>query len=162
MAARTRVGAIPHLPGFRRARAKLRRNNGWRQGPGRNGMAAVAVKVFPQTQAPDGNEAAETIDRGHLRRMTFGDHSLERELLQLFDRQAAILIERMRESDAAAVGSLAHTLKGSAAGVGATGVARAAEAVERAATASERARAIEGLAQAVAAARTAIAAMLAG
>lgn len=121
---------------------------------------AVAMKAF--VEAPASEAGPEVIDRDHLRRMTFGDASLERELLQLFDRQAAILIERMQGGQAAAVAALAHTLKGSAMGIGAVGVARAAEAVERAATASERDRAIDALAQAVTAARTSIAAMMAG
>jgi HPt (histidine-containing phosphotransfer) domain-containing protein len=120
-------------------------------------MAAVAVKTFHKELGA----GAEAIDRGHLQRMTFGDPGLERELLQLFDRQAALLIDRMRGGDAAAVGALAHTLKGSAAGIGAAGVAQAAAAVEQAATASEREAAIDGLAQAVDAARKAIAQMLA-
>jgi len=70
------------------------------------------------------------IDRGHLAHMTFGDRSLEQEVLRLFERQAALLIARMRGADASAVASLAHTLKGSATGIGAWDVARAAEAVE--------------------------------
>jgi HPt (histidine-containing phosphotransfer) domain-containing protein len=69
--------------------------------------------------------------------MTFGDRSLEREVLALFDRQASMLIERMKRVGAAAVPSLAHTLKGSARGIGAQRVARAAEKVERAAVAGE-------------------------
>ena len=68
-----------------------------------------------------------------LARMTFGDRSLEREVLGLFDRQATILIERMRGGEPAAVASLAHTLKGSAAGIGADRVARTAGAAEMAA-----------------------------
>ena len=39
----------------------------------------------------------EAIDRQHLSRMTFGDRSLEHEVLQLFDRQAELLIGRMRD-----------------------------------------------------------------
>src|SRR3972149_2936090 len=73
-----------------------------------------------------------TLDRGQLARMTFGDRSLERELLELFDRQAAMLLVRMRAGGAAAVAPLAHTLKGSASSIGAADVARAAEAAERA------------------------------
>ena len=106
------------------------------------------------------------IDQGHLCRMTFGDRDLAQEVLQLFDRQAVLLIERMRKADGLgdgfAVGSLAHTLKGSAAGIGAGSVARAAEAAERAvANAPEgAAAAIDRLAQAVDEARTLIAALL--
>jgi HPt (histidine-containing phosphotransfer) domain-containing protein len=104
----------------------------------------------------------EAIDRGQLARMTFGDRSLERELLELFDRQAAMLVVRMRAGGAAAVAPLAHTLKGSASGIGAGGVARAAEAAEHAAgaDASECSAAVDRLAQAVAEARALIAQLL--
>jgi HPt (histidine-containing phosphotransfer) domain-containing protein len=102
------------------------------------------------------------IDRGHLARMTFGDRSLEREVLELFDRQAAMLIERMRGGEPATVASLAHTLKGSAAGIGASQVARTADAAEIAAgrTAAECSLAIDHLAQAVDEARALIAQLL--
>jgi HPt (histidine-containing phosphotransfer) domain-containing protein len=70
------------------------------------------------------------IDLVHLARMTLGERSLEREVLQLFDRQALILMERLQVAPVDAVPSLAHTLKGSARAIGAAHVARAAEAVE--------------------------------
>jgi len=73
------------------------------------------------------------IDLVHLARMTLGDRSLEREVLELFDRQAGILIVRMQQTARAGIGATAHTLKGSARGIGAWHVARAAEAVELAA-----------------------------
>ena len=122
-------------------------------------MAQLAIKTVDKALA-SALEPAEPIDRAHLARMTFGDRSLEREVLQLFDRQAEILIDRMRSSDAAAVGALAHTLKGSAASVGAVSVAAAAAAVEQAATASARGLAIEKLDLAVDAVRAAIGDML--
>ena len=87
-------------------------------------MAQLAIKDT------DVAAADEAIDRAHLARMTFGEAALERELLELFDRQAAILVARMHASDAATVAALAHTLKGSAVGVGASEVATAAAAVE--------------------------------
>ena len=106
--------------------------------------------------------AGTAIDRGQLARMTFGDRSLERELLELFDRQAAMLLVRMRAGGAAAVAPLAHTLKGSASGIGAAGVARAAEAAERAAgiAPSECSAAVDRLALAVDEARALIAELL--
>jgi HPt (histidine-containing phosphotransfer) domain-containing protein len=70
------------------------------------------------------------IDLVHLARTTLGDRSLEREVLQLFDRQATLLIARMRTAAPSGVATLAHTLKGSARGIGAWRVARAAEALE--------------------------------
>lgn len=109
-------------------------------------------------------DQGEAIDRRHLQRATFGDRSLEHEVLQLFDRQAELLIGRMRDGDGggARIGALAHTLKGSAAGIGAGAVARAAEATEQAATgsAAEVGVAIDRLAEAVEDARALIAVLL--
>ena len=122
-------------------------------------MASLAIL----SSKPAAAEAPDmAIDRLHLARMTFGDRSLEREVLSLFDRQAAMLIERMRGSEAAAIASLAHTLKGSAAGIGADRVARSADAAEIAATrsAGECSLAIDRLAQAVDEARALIAELL--
>jgi hypothetical protein len=62
--------------------------------------------------------------------MTLGERGLEAEVLTLFDRQAAVLLARMRDSAPAAVAAFAHTLKGSARGIGAWRVAEAADAVE--------------------------------
>jgi HPt (histidine-containing phosphotransfer) domain-containing protein len=104
--------------------------------------------------------AEPTIDRSHLKQMTFGDRSLERELLELFDRQATILIARMRKSDPTAVAALAHTLKGSARGIGAGAVARAAEAAELAAGGAECVSAVDRLAAAIDDARVLIAELL--
>jgi len=102
------------------------------------------------------------LDRSHLARMTFGDQSLEREILQLFDRQAELLLRRIRVSEPAAVVTLAHTLKGSAVGIGAGRVACAAESAELVASRapSECDGAVDRLAQAVGEARILIAAVL--
>ena len=107
-------------------------------------------------------EPLAAIDRAHLTRMTFGDRSLEQEVLQLFDRQASLLIARMRNGDGATVGALAHTLKGSAAGIGAGQVALAAADAERAAAAApaELSATIDRLAQAVDEARVLIGELL--
>lgn len=114
-----------------------------------------------QTDDPQGAASGAAIDRAHLARMTFGERSLEREVLQLFDRQAATLLARMRSGEA--VAALAHTLKGSASGIGAWGVVRAAAAVERTATGSpaERGLAFDELAAAVDESHAAIAELLA-
>ncbi|RAI40159.1 Hpt domain-containing protein [Rhodoplanes roseus] len=74
----------------------------------------------------------DPIDRVHLFRMTLGDRRLQAEVLDLFDQQIAILVARMDTAPPAAMATLAHTLKGSARGVGAWGVVRAAEAIEAA------------------------------
>lgn len=113
-------------------------------------MAEAAIRDGQQAAAP-------AIDRAHLARMTFGDEALARELLTVFDKQAALILGRMRGADAATVATLAHTLKGSALGIGAAAVAEAAAAVERAPGSGG----IPALAGCVERARLAIAAMLA-
>ena len=119
-------------------------------------MAQFATKIIDQGPAAPG----AAIDYSQLQRMTFGDRSLEREVLQLFDRQARLLLARMHSGDPAAVGTLAHTLKGSAASIGAAGVVLAAAAVEQAAGGPERVLAIGRLATAIDDACTAIAGLL--
>ena len=99
------------------------------------------------------------IDLVHLARTTLGDRSLEREVLQLFDRQAALLIARMRSATPDGVVIIAHTMKGSARGIGAWRVARAAEAVELAGSA-EVGDALERLAATADEARAVIADLL--
>jgi HPt (histidine-containing phosphotransfer) domain-containing protein len=123
-------------------------------------MAQVAILTRESAAAEPPDTAA--IDRRHLARMTFGDRSLEREVLQLFDRQAVILIERIRAGNPAAIASLAHTLKGSAAGIGAGAVALSADAAEIAAGRSpaECSLAIDQLALAIDEARALIAELL--
>jgi HPt (histidine-containing phosphotransfer) domain-containing protein len=125
-------------------------------------MVQLAASAADQSQAPSAGLAGAPIDRDHLKRMTLGDRSLELEVLQLFDRQAELLVGRMRQAEPAALFALAHALKGSARGIGAWGVADAAEALERTAAApgDERAAALNGLAAAVAAARATIAELL--
>jgi HPt (histidine-containing phosphotransfer) domain-containing protein len=71
------------------------------------------------------------LDFDHLSRMTLGDRNLEREVLQLFSQQTGMLAERLHGASAAVAASCAHTLKGSARGIGAWPLARAAEQVER-------------------------------
>jgi HPt (histidine-containing phosphotransfer) domain-containing protein len=100
------------------------------------------------------------IDLAHLARMTMGEARLEREVLMLFERQADILLARMRDAPAPAVAAFAHTLKGSARGVGAWRVAEAARAVEMETQADDRAAALVRLAAAVEEAKALIAEML--
>jgi len=76
----------------------------------------------------------QPIDRTHLFKMTLGDHSLEGEVLRLFERQVGMLLRRMDPNEPAHLKALVHTLKGSARGIGAWRVAAAAEAVEQAET----------------------------
>src|ERR1700732_5356523 len=59
-------------------------------------------------EAPELAPAQPAIDRAHLARMTLGERDLEREVLTLFDRQAEILVARMRDAGPAAVAAFAH------------------------------------------------------
>jgi HPt (histidine-containing phosphotransfer) domain-containing protein len=116
-------------------------------------MGQPASKFIKQPQAA-------AIDRSQLARMTFGDRSLEREVLQLFNRQAELLLARMRDGEASAVSTLAHTLKSSAASIGAANVAQAAAIVEQSIGAGERNMAVCSLAAAIDLARAEIAELL--
>jgi hypothetical protein len=101
------------------------------------------------------------IDFEHLSRMTLGERSLEREVLQLFDRQASMMMMRMQDGIAATIAAAAHTLMGSARGIGAWSVAKAAEQVEEAAFSDgEIAPALAVLTAALAEARLVIADLL--
>jgi HPt (histidine-containing phosphotransfer) domain-containing protein len=82
--------------------------------------------------AADRERTPTVIDETHLERMTLGDRLLEREVLELFVRQTTIMLGRIVDADPAMAAASAHTLKGSARGIGAWRVARAAELVESA------------------------------
>ena len=123
---------------------------------------ADAKRRAPQTPAVDRAPPIAPdapIDLVHLAQMTLGDTSLEREVLDLFDRQVVMLLGRMGNEQPRVVAALAHTLIGSARGIGAWKVAEAAEAVERLAARDVPALtgAIERLASAVDEARAVIA-----
>jgi HPt (histidine-containing phosphotransfer) domain-containing protein len=72
------------------------------------------------------------IDDEHLERITLGDRRLEREVLQIFVRQSAMMLERISGEQPAVLAMAAHTLIGSTRGIGAWRVADAAERLERA------------------------------
>ncbi|HEY0300173.1 MAG TPA: hypothetical protein VGC36_02500 [Rhizomicrobium sp.] len=124
----TVYSAINHRGGRRRAAEKslIRALGIYRilgRGRAQSGKAAQAARERETSMALSASEpmASESmvpesvaaIDRRHLARMTLGDRSLEQEVLQLFDRQASLLVERMRKidraGDGAAIGALAHT-----------------------------------------------------
>jgi HPt (histidine-containing phosphotransfer) domain-containing protein len=88
------------------------------------------LSAAPSEWGESPSVASRPIDLVHLARMTLGERSLEREVLQLFDRQAALLMERIRAAAPQDIPALVHTLKGSARAIGACGVAHAAEVVE--------------------------------
>jgi hypothetical protein len=85
-----------------------------------------AVPAAAEADEPQG----KAIDRAHLRQMTFSDAALEHEVLGLFDRQAASMLELIPVARPETLPALAHAVKGSARGIGAWHVARAAAALE--------------------------------
>jgi len=91
-------------------------------------MTAASLLILP-----DQEQKPTTIDEVHLGRMTLGDRSLEREVLEIFARQTTLTLKRLAGAEPARAAAAAHTLKGSARGIGAWRVARAAERLEQAA-----------------------------
>jgi len=114
---------------------------------------------MPATAHASHRDPVNAVDRDHLRAMTMGDEALAREVLGLFDKQAELIVSRMRQADPQSLAALAHALKGSARGIGAWQVATAAEGVER--DGADGGVALDRLAQAVALARADIAVLLA-
>ena len=78
------------------------------------------------------NRQSDIIDEQHLARMTLGDPRLEQEVLELFLKQAALVLGRIAAESPASAAEGAHALKGSARGIGAWRLARAAQTFERA------------------------------
>ncbi|MFN0264159.1 Hpt domain-containing protein [Tepidamorphus sp. 3E244] len=100
-------------------------------------MAQAALKYELEMPASGGAAAVETktddreIDLVHLARQTLGDVALEREILSLFVVQSQVYLLRLQAAESQRDWSRAvHTIKGSAKGIGAFPLARAAEAAE--------------------------------
>jgi len=71
------------------------------------------------------------VDLVHLARHTLGNRDLEHEVLRLFERQSVIYLSRLKDARKAPDRfQAAHTIKGSARGIGAWRVANLAEALE--------------------------------
>ena len=101
----------------------------------RQSAKIVAVGATPaEAEARPRGAPAKALDLVYLARQSLGDKKLETELLALFDRQSAQVVERLSQlrpgADPSWPRDLAHTLIGSARAVGAFGVAAAAEAYE--------------------------------
>ena len=81
---------------------------------------------------PGDRSTADAIDRAYLARFTLGNAALEHEVLGLFAAQVPIYLTRLRgASTAKAWKEAAHTIKGSAAAIGAWRLARFAEMAEK-------------------------------
>jgi HPt (histidine-containing phosphotransfer) domain-containing protein len=91
-----------------------------------------------------GGDGQDVLDEDHLGRMTLGDRVLEREVLEIFVRQNAVMLARIIGARARPA---AHALAGSACGIGAWRLARAAERFERACNAGGEDELDEAIAQ---------------
>ena len=128
-------------------------------------MIDLATGRVTRISAPPLVPMDRPIDLEHLARVTMDDRDIEREVLRLFDLQAGSLLERLKQADLPDITTLAHTLKGSALGIGANRVAAAAQGLERAAAgADDRSvrRALRDLREAVEEARLTISDLLRG
>jgi len=96
---------------------------------------------------PSREQTLSVIDEEHLGRMTLGDRSLEREVLEIFARQTTLTLRRLAGAEPARAAAAAHTLKGSARGIGAWRVAQAAERLEQAAHGSNAGAIIAAVAE---------------
>jgi HPt (histidine-containing phosphotransfer) domain-containing protein len=141
-------------------------------------MVAIATnrsktREFPAVRrAFDGGRATlnepdePAIDLVHLSRQTMSDAALELELLAMFDRQSARIVDQLRQAgqgEAKLRGELAHTLRGSALAIGAGRVSRSAQVYEAncSGPAAAALAALDALADSVAEARATIAELLA-
>ncbi|AZO23640.1 MULTISPECIES: Hpt domain-containing protein [unclassified Mesorhizobium] len=78
-----------------------------------------------------GTAGSRPVDLAHLARQTMDDRALEQEVLALFVQQALSVRDKILDADARERVLLAHSLKGSARGIGAFAVAECAAAIEK-------------------------------
>lgn len=91
--------------------------------------ASAAAHALPEPETGAFNQ--RPVDLVHLARHTLGNRDLEREVLQIFVRQSAIYLDRIRDATTVTERQMAaHTIKGSARGIGAWQVADIAEGLE--------------------------------
>lgn len=92
---------------------------------------APVERVSSRREFPQDAES-RPVDLVHLSRFTMGNRELEQEVLLLFCKQSEIFIDRLKEAgDDKTWMEAAHTLKGSARGIGAWEVGDAAYDVEQ-------------------------------
>jgi len=103
----------------------------------------TAMPASSAMSAAGSDRRRAVIDEDHLGRMTLGDRRLERDVLEIFVRQTAIMLGRITGAEPALAAAAAHTLTGSARGIGAWRVARAAEQLECVASGKSGAAALD-------------------
>ncbi|MEM1372544.1 MAG: Hpt domain-containing protein [Pseudomonadota bacterium] len=95
------------------------------------GNRPEAPSVVPRGQVKSQRSDAP-VDMVHLARQSLGNRSLEVEILALFRVQSEIYLERIRHAaDDKALSVAAHTLRGSALGIGAWRLAEEAAVLEK-------------------------------
>lgn len=94
-------------------------------------MEAVQAVALPPVLASDGPRP-QILDLSHLRRFTMGSVAFEREVVGLFIAELPKTLAGLERAQTAAEWHMAaHTLKGSALGIGACRLAQAAREAER-------------------------------
>lgn len=93
-------------------------------------MQPAIARSLPHTASRPEQAAGQPIDLVHLSKFTMGRRDLEAEILGLFRQQLAVSLEKLaaaaqENGNDKAWGEAAHTLKGSARGVGAWALADA-------------------------------------
>jgi HPt (histidine-containing phosphotransfer) domain-containing protein len=98
----------------------------------RDGYEKVAFSM-PGGEASD-TRRSRPIDLSHLSKQTMGDRELEREVLGMFVEQAQTVRRQIGDAAVKERLFLAHSLKGSARGVGAFAIAECACGIENSPT----------------------------
>lgn len=102
-------------------------------GPRERPMAfksAIAAAVEPPDERP---KPGFPIDLNHLHRQTMGDRHLQREVLKIFLRHSAEQVGRLKTAESVVDRrEAAHSLAGSAKGIGAFAIATIASEIENA------------------------------
>jgi HPt (histidine-containing phosphotransfer) domain-containing protein len=94
-------------------------------------VLAAEIRSGEGQGSPHGPNFNRPVDLVHLSRFTLGNRSLEREVLTLFHTQSELYLQRLKDADKDKDwADAAHTIKGSARGIGAWRIARTAEAAE--------------------------------
>ena len=97
--------------------------------------ASAVARSFPVAESDTFSQ--RPVDLVHLARHTLGNRDLEREVLQIFVRQSVLYLDRIRGAKTGTERQMAaHTIKGSARGIGAWEVADLAEKLESSAPGS--------------------------
>ena len=94
-------------------------------------MVDTGTSTPARTETASETPCERPVDLVHLSRYTLGNRALECEILELFRTQSGIYLRRLADADCdKAWSEAAHTIKGSARGIGAWGIAAAAEIAE--------------------------------